>query len=467
NRYSWCGNYQHGFCVVKDSSHQYFHIAKNGNRIYQNTYAYAGDYRDGIAVVQNHDGFYGHIDSTGEFIHQQWFMDLDTFHKGYARAKDAKGWFHIDRQGNSLYTSRYVMIEPFYNGLARVENTSGEIIRINEEGEIIERCRKPFRTDFQQLSGDIVGYWKTQTIKAAVDLNVFLYLPATVEALSKHIGITIENTKRLSRALAECDLVIFQDEKYIATAKAKYLNPQHPYSLFHATQHWATAHYVAWMRLTEALKNNNESYADVYGQPLFEWLDADDDRLNEYQHAMNSYAQHDYPLLVKKLKFTENSIVIDAAGGSGVLLQHVLQENPTMTGILLERPTVIKSITISDDLSTRTEAIGFDLFTEWPCSGDIVLMSRVLHDWNDEQAHCILMHAKNALRPNGQLIIIEFLLEDNHPDGGMLDMNMLVITGGKERTLDQYELLAKKVNLQLIECVHTGNYHALTFKLTE
>jgi hypothetical protein len=462
-RYLWCGNFQHNTCVVKNHAHHYFHIGLTGERLYQENYAYAGDFRDGIAVVQNFQGNYSHIDLSGALIHDQWFLDLDVFHKGFARAKDSSGWFHIDRAGNPLYVERYIMIEPFYNGLSRVENQYGEILRINEQGNVIETCRQPLQTPFQQLSGDIVGYWKTQTIKAAVDLNVFAYLPAELTELSSAIGLSVDNTKRLLRALYECDLVIQKNDTYECTGKAHYLKADHPQSLYHATKHWANAHYLAWMHLADALRKDKHSYDNVFNLPLFDWLDRDQIRLLEYQQAMNSYAVHDYPNLIKKLKFAENSIVMDAAGGSGALLQHALYQNPLLTGILLERIAVIENINIPNNLSKRMQAYAFDLFRPWPQHADTIILSRVLHDWNDEQSLQILEQAKQALNQNGQIIIIEMLLENNSANGGMLDMNMLVITGGKERTFLEYQHIAQKVGLKFTAKMHYGNYHAMLF----
>ena len=125
-RYAWCGNFQEGFCPIKDkSTGLYFHINREGEKAYQEQYQYAGDFKEGRAVVCNALGLHTHIDYQGNFIHEKWFSDLDVFHKGFARAKDEKGWFHINKSGNPLYQERYAMIEPFYNGISRVETFNG------------------------------------------------------------------------------------------------------------------------------------------------------------------------------------------------------------------------------------------------------------------------------------------------------------------------------------------------------
>ena len=118
-------------------------LQPNGKPAYQACYGYAGDYRDGIAVVQGENGLHTHINLCGEPVHGHWFLDLDVFHKGYARARDTAGWHHIDLQGYPIYARRFAAVEPFYNGQARVEDFDGSLLVIDQEGVMIVRLRNP------------------------------------------------------------------------------------------------------------------------------------------------------------------------------------------------------------------------------------------------------------------------------------------------------------------------------------
>ena len=109
---------------------------------YAERWRYAGDYRDGFAVVQRSDGLSTHIDRGGRTLHGRWFVDLDVFHKGYARARDDRGWFHVDEQGRPLYTRRFALVEPFYNGQARVETADGWLGVISEQGQPLLTLRE-------------------------------------------------------------------------------------------------------------------------------------------------------------------------------------------------------------------------------------------------------------------------------------------------------------------------------------
>ncbi len=134
DRFDWCGNFQSGRCAVRTTDHAYFHVRADGRPAYAPRWRYAGDYREGLAVVQRDDGRSTHIDLGGEVVHGRWFLDLDVPHKGYARARDADGWFHIDRRGRPAYTRRFAIVEPFYNGHARVEALDGTVVVIDENG---------------------------------------------------------------------------------------------------------------------------------------------------------------------------------------------------------------------------------------------------------------------------------------------------------------------------------------------
>jgi hypothetical protein len=141
-RFAWCGNFQEGLCPVRSGDGSYFHLTLEGKPAYTTRWRYAGDFRDGVGVIQASDGRSTHIDATGRILHGNWFLDLDVFHKGYARAKDEEGWTHVDQQGRQLYSRRFASVEPFYNGQARVEQVDGSLAVIDEGGETVAILRR-------------------------------------------------------------------------------------------------------------------------------------------------------------------------------------------------------------------------------------------------------------------------------------------------------------------------------------
>ncbi|WAS91388.1 WG repeat-containing protein [Nannocystis punicea] len=142
-RHDWCGNFQGTRCTVRGPSGRYHHIDHEGHAAYSARWRYAGDYRDGFAVVQRDDGLSSHIDEHGRPLHDRWLLDLDVFHKGFARARDGRGWMHVDRHGRPIYPRRFAAVEPFYNGQARVECHDGSLEIIDETGRRLVGLRDP------------------------------------------------------------------------------------------------------------------------------------------------------------------------------------------------------------------------------------------------------------------------------------------------------------------------------------
>lgn len=140
-RYEWCGNFQDGRSTVRIVGGGYLHISPNGTRSYATLWRYAGDYKDGVCVVQNDHGRSTHLNMLGNLFHGQWFFDLDVYHKGFARARDADGWMHVNLHGVSVYARRFAAVEPFYNGQARVERFDGGLDVIDERGETLVELR--------------------------------------------------------------------------------------------------------------------------------------------------------------------------------------------------------------------------------------------------------------------------------------------------------------------------------------
>lgn len=137
SRFDWVGNWQGNRCVVRASDGYYFHIQRDGSPAYTERYTYAGDFREDAAVVQRSDGHATHIDADGRLLHRRWFLELDVFHKGFARARDAGGWHHINRAGEAAYSARFEDVDAFYNGQAFVKSATGDERVINERGDVI------------------------------------------------------------------------------------------------------------------------------------------------------------------------------------------------------------------------------------------------------------------------------------------------------------------------------------------
>lgn len=442
--YAWCGNFQEERCSVRDKNSQYFHIDSQGKRVYIASYAYTGDYKDGIAVVCNVDGLHTHIDVQGQLLHKKWFLALDVFHKGYACAKDHRGWFHIDKSAQPLYRQRYQRIEPFYNGIAHVETFSGELILIDTEGKKIKQLRLPLQKPWQQLSADMVGFWRTETIAAAVHLHVLDYLPGSISTIAQKAKLLPKHLTRLLRALWELNLIDCSQNTWYLTEKGQWLVPYHESFLAAAAIMWSDVNGQQWKSLTNLLQENEFSRP----RPHFK-VKASAKKQALYHQAIDGYAAQDFFSCIKSINWQQHQQLIGIGRSAKVLLESILEHYDYLQALLLGEAYLFKSMTIASTLASRYILQPHNLLEPWPQSADAILFPRFLHYFSDQDALKILQRARDALLPQGKIYVIEMLLEEENPQGGLLDLNMWIESGGQLRSLTAWETLSERAFLRL------------------
>lgn len=445
DRYAWCGNFQGGRCAVRQMDGRYLHITGDGQPAYAERWRYAGDYRDGIAVVQARNGRSTHIDLQGRLLHDQWFVDLDVFHKGFARARDEDGWMHVDIQGKPIYTRRFAAVEPFYNGQARVERFDGGLEVIDESGRTIVVLRPPLRSEFASLSGDMVGFWRTQAIAAAVRLGLIDALPGTEGKIAERCGLRPDGARRLLRALGEMHLASSANGLWDVTPRGAYLRQNHPLTLAHAALEYAGPFSRMWEGLSDALRLGSKwAPPDIFCEV------AQDELRREGHHRMlRSYARHDYPEVEQALELRGNERIIDAGGGLGALAGMIIDAYPAVQVTVLERPEVVAQARHEWGPSCRISWQSGSIFEPWGLQADAVILSRVLHDWDDDSALRILTQARAALPVGGRIFIIEMLISEGIDAGALCDLHLLMATGGRERSAAEFERLLEATGFKL------------------
>jgi hypothetical protein len=438
-QYKWCGNFQENACVVCDFDNQYYHIDLAGNPLYKQRYKYAGDYKYGQAVITRNDGMQTHIDSKGEFTHGQWFEQLEVFHKGFACVKDNSGWFHINKLGEAIYQERFQAVEPFYNGIAVVRTVQGEMQLINERGDIINQITTQKNNLINELSSDMVGFWKTQIIAAAVELQVLDQLPCEIT--------TQDSTNRILNALWEMGIISKQGDLWHITEKGQLLVPSNIAPMASAAKMWCRVNLSNWKKLSSWISNDYNQY-----HPSIKDEENDLEILRSHYNALDGYAANEFDLLPHIVNWDKHSKLLFVGRTAKIPLEAILSKhlNSDMT-ILMNA----KQAKTCSDVSYQT--IIQDYFQIWPNEFDAIILPKFLHYFPDVQAKIILSLAVNAISPQGTIYIIEMLLDANKPDGAMLDINMYVETGGKLRTIQKYHELLGDVGLTLSDVIPLSN----------
>jgi hypothetical protein len=446
-RFQWTGNFQDNLCAVCGLDGLYFHIDREGQSITDEKWAYCGDFREGYAVVQSESGLSSHIDHSGELLHNQWLDDLDVFHKGFARAKQDDGWFHINHSGKALYPQRFSQIEPFYNGCARVEKHNGERLIINESGSVLRNLRRSTQSEFHKLSRSLVGFWGTCAIGTAVELGIFDNLPNSVSRLSAELGLDPDLAGRLVSGLAELSLVNRRGEIWESTSQGDYLKSDHQCSLASAALEYRNHHLKDWLLLLDIIKGK-----PLEKQVFVETLKSEARRTSFHQ-MLQSYAAIDYPAILPNLPIEPGSVIFDAGGGTGTLARLIKEHFPDTDVIFGDLPELIENIADVPGVKKHS----FNLFEKWGVDANQVVLSRVLHDWEDNDARVILLNAYSSLLPGGQIFILEMVREEEQISGALCDLHLLAVCGGKERTFRQYQELLDQTGFKNAKFIKTNN----------
>src|ERR1043165_9162921 len=288
------------------------------------------------------------------------------------------------------------------------------------------------------LKSLFTGYWNYLAVNAACELNLFdkvLDGNKTLEILGRAYDWNHDALDSLVNILKDEGLL--QENNFLElTEKGKFLTSTHPNSLYYACMHWAKEHMDVWQSLSYTIRTGKSTFEKLYGEPYFEYLNKNPDKLVAYQKAMHEYAQEDYRDICRAIDCSNYNEIIDVGGGYGALLKHIKKENPSTRCILFDLPEVVENLT-----GDSIEIIAGDFFAEIPIQGQAIILSRVLHDWNDEKATLILRNCYNALRSNGVLHIIEILTDKMNIRPHQLNLNMQAVCNSKERSSFDYEKL--------------------------
>lgn len=363
------------------------------------------------------------------------------FHKGFARAQSYDGWYHIDKYGKPIYDGRYKNVEPFYNGFSRVETFSGALQIINEQGKVVRELRACRSDDFGSLSADMVGYWRTFTIAAAADLKIFDYLPNDTAQLAIQTNTIEARLTRLLNALGELGLVKCEQQVWHVLPKGTFLSTKHALSLASAAIEYRGELMQRWHNLTKLMQE------DIETDDIFKQVSLSKEHTEKHHNMLRSYALNDYQALIHSLDIAQSDIVFDAAGGIGSLAQLISEQFPSTNVILGDLKGVINA-------SSFSNKIEFDLFRKWPIKADKIILARVLHDWDDPGALQILLNAADSLKKNGAIYVFEMLLDEHSFSGSLCDLHLLTVTGGKERTKKQFDVLFENAGLAIDSCIN-------------
>ena len=302
----------------------------------------------------------------------------------------------------------------------------------------------------ENLKRTFTTYWEFLTLNAACELNIFDAIEQgfqEVKILNNYLKTNELALKKLIDALVELETIFIEEGKFLLTEKGKLLTENHPESLKNACLLWAKEHLTAWQNLAYSIQTGKPSFEYLYERPFFEYLQTNPQKLKNYHLAMRDYARDDYKDLPKIIDFSEHKKLADWGGGLGTVTEFILQANPHIECCVLDLPEVVALIENPPEKPFQTKSANF--FENADFQVDAIILSRILHDWNDEKCMQILHNCFHALSQNGKMYIMEIMQDEVHAN--LLSLNMLLMCESYERTYQEYQQLLAKVGFQIVE----------------
>ncbi len=281
----------------------------------------------------------------------------------------------------------------------------------------------------------------------------------TVDLLAAATDTHAQTLRRLMRALTSLGIFAeVSDGAYRHTALSDVLRRDHPESM-HA---WAVMLGAGFMwqpigRLGETVKSGKPAFEEVFGRQFFEYLSEHSSDAAVFDRAMSSVARYT-AAIVNGYDFSGCERIVDIGGGRGVLLNGILSANPRARGLLYDLPGVLERASPPGDpsVAARLEMSAGSFFNGVPSGADTYILSGVLHDWDDESAKRILTNVRRSIRTDGRLLIMDTVLtESTGPERALMDVLMMVLTGGRERTESEFRTLLHEAGFLVAAVIQT------------
>lgn len=317
----------------------------------------------------------------------------------------------------------------------------------------------------ERLNQLVFGRWFTQAVATAVELGIPDRLeagPRTADALAEELGCDPRGLYRLMRALTAIDVLTEDaDRRFSLTPVSELLVSSHPGSWGDLAQWLGNPISAApWGRLTDAVRQNSQTFATVYGEDFFDHLARNAELGALFKGATVAVASRWVAGLVQAIDTRQVRHVVDVGGGDGQLLAGILAAHPTVRATLFDAGHMIEAAQATlGPFEPRASIVRGDFFEEVPAGGDLYIIKAVLHDWDDARCATILRRCAARMTPTSRILVIEQVIggPGKRDLGKMTDLEVLVMSpGGMERELGEFAALVSSAGLQLSAILPTS-----------
>jgi SAM-dependent methyltransferase len=321
------------------------------------------------------------------------------------------------------------------------------------------------REDRMRLRQMLNGYQVSQALHVAATLGVPDLLaggPRTRDELSTLTGTHPDALYRLLRALASVGVLREEDgRRFSSTPLGDGLRTDAPQSLAGMAESIGQPYrWQPWAELLHSVRTGENAFRHVHGMDVWEYRRLHPAEGAAFDRAMTANTRGVDEAVLAVYDFSRFGTVVDVGGGHGALLGAILAQHPAMRGVLFDQPQVAagaRVALVAAGVGERCQVVGGSFFEALPEGGDAYVMKSIIHDWEDAESIAILRRCAEVLRPGSAVLLIERDLPG--PNQGMesklSDLNMLVLPGGRERTLAEYQALFEAAGLRFVGATPT------------
>ena len=320
----------------------------------------------------------------------------------------------------------------------------------------METVDKAAAADLLRLTG---AAWVAQAVSVAARLHLADHLAGgarTVDDLATATATHAPSLRRLLRALAGVGLFAEDEEgRFGLTPLGAALRSDITGSVRAlCAMRGEPWFWAAWGELLHSVTTGETAFRRVHGTDFFGFLAQHPEAAALFNAGMGDLSQTETAAVVAAYDFGRYRTVVDVGGGQGALLAALLQAYPTVRGILFDLPATVagaRALLEAAGVADRCTVIGGSFFEAVPSGGDLYVLKSVIHDWDDEQAVAILRSCRAAMGDTSRLLLVERVVPPGNAPAfaKLMDLNMLVIAGGRERTEAEYRMLYERAGLAL------------------
>lgn len=311
------------------------------------------------------------------------------------------------------------------------------------------------------------AHWLSKLIYTAAKLDLADKLadgPKSAEHLAGPMGLHQPSLHRFMRTLAGFGILKSAEERRFGlTPLGEALKTGAPGSARSTILTFGGPTMMkAFDQIDHSLKTGATGFEAEFGKPIFDYFVDHPDEASMFSESMVGFHGGETPAVAAAYDFSQFETIVDVGGATGNMLAAILNQYERPRGVLYDMPHVVRDAPVlleAAGVSNRVTIESGSFFESVPAGGDAYILSHIIHDWNEDQCQTILGNVKKAMKPDGKVLIVEFVLpEDDTPHLGKLaDMIMLVIPGGQERTAAEYQDLLQKARLNMTRVVPTAS----------